>query len=82
MSQHRKLLERLKNKSKDFEWNELIKLLGGFGYELECNNGSRRKFYKESTGALIALHEPHPQSVLKSYQVREVLAHLKEWGAL
>jgi hypothetical protein len=30
----------------------------------------------------ISLHEPHPESVLKPYQVREVLMHLKQEGYL
>ena len=78
MSQQQKLLERLKRKPKDFEWSELVRLLTSLGYEQESNDGSRRKFYNGATGALIAIHEPHPQSVLKAYQVRDVLDHLKE----
>lgn len=82
MSQREKLLERLKARPKDFKWSELVRLLEGAGYEQENNDGSRRKFYNKSTGALISIHQPHPQNVLKGYQIDDVLSHLKEWGAL
>ena len=82
MSQQAKLVERLKRKPKDFEWSELVRLLAGFGYEQENNNGSQRKFYNEATGALICIHEPHPRNTLLAYQVKYVLGHLKEWGVL
>jgi HicA toxin of bacterial toxin-antitoxin, len=82
MSQREKLLQRLKNKPKDFAWDELETLLGGLGYAQETGSGSRRKFYNEETQALISLHEPHPRKTLKSYQVNDVLSHLKERGVI
>jgi len=78
MSQHEKLLDRLKRKPKDFTWSELETLLAGLGYGQEPGRGSRRKFVHERTSVVISLHEPHPGNELKAYQVREVLAHLKE----
>ena len=78
MSQQEKLLDRLKRKPKDFTWSELESLLAGFGYRQEVGSGSRRKFIHEKTGVVISLHEPHPRKELKTYQVRDVLAHLKE----
>lgn len=82
MSQQEKLVERFKRKPKDFEWDELVRLLAAFGYMQENNDGSRRKFYNERTGALICIHQRHPRSTLLAYQVRDVLGHLKEWGVL
>ncbi len=82
MSQRDKLLERLKTGPKDFTWGELERLLDGLGYKQERNTGSSRKFYNESTGALICIHQPHPRNILKSYQVRDILQHLKEVGAI
>lgn len=82
MSQKEKLLERLKGRPKDFTWSELERLLNGLGYEQERNTGSSRKFFNPSNGALICIHQPHPRDILKSYQVRDILNHLKETGNL
>ena len=82
MGQHDKLLERLRNRPKDFRWEQLKTLLRGFGYEEERGSGSRRKFYNPNTGVSISLHQPHPRNELKSYQVRDVLDHLKQEGLL
>lgn len=82
MSQKEKLLERLKGRPKDFTWSELERILNGLGYEQERNTGSSRKFFNPSTGALICIHQPHPRDILKSYQVRDILNHLKETGTL
>ncbi|MBV9226567.1 MAG: type II toxin-antitoxin system HicA family toxin [Acidobacteriaceae bacterium] len=78
MSQHEKLLSRLKQKPKDFTWSELETLLAGLGYKQEPGRGSRRKFVHAKTAVMISLHKPHPGHELKAYQVREILAHLKE----
>ncbi|HCC57852.1 MAG TPA: hypothetical protein DEQ47_11445 [Solibacterales bacterium] len=82
MSKRDKLLDRLRRRPTDFQWGELESLLRGFGYELEKGSGSRRKFYCAETQALICLHEPHPQSTLKMYQLDELIQHLKERGLL
>ncbi len=82
MSQKEKLLERLRGKPKDFTWNELERVLLSLGYELESGSGSRRKFFNVKTGDVISLHQPHPNNILKGYQVRDVLSHLKERGEL
>lgn len=82
MSQKEKLVERLKERPKDFTWSELERLLNGLGYKQERSTGSSRKFYNESTGALICIHQPHPRDILKSYQVRDILNHLKEVGTI
>lgn len=82
MSQKKKLLERLKTKPKDFTWEELESVLTSFGYQAESGAGSRRKFFNSKTGDAINLHQPHPKNILKSYQIRDVLIHLKEKGLL
>jgi len=82
MGQHDKLLERFRSRPKDFRWEELKTLLGRFGYEEEKGRGSRRKFLNPKTGVSISLHQPHPRNELKSYQVRDVLDHLKQEGLL
>lgn len=70
-----RLIERFKQSPSDFEWGELAKLLGHFGYEEQTGKGSRRKFVGETLPTII-LHEPHPKKVLKRYAmnyVRELL---------
>jgi hypothetical protein len=82
MGRHEKLLDRLRGRPKDFRWDQLKTLLGGFGYEEETGGGSRRKFFNAKTGVSICLHEPHPRRELKSYQVDYILDHLKQEGLL
>jgi hypothetical protein len=82
MRKHEKLLERLRNQPKDFRWQELTTLLNGLGYEEEKGSGSRRKFFNPKTGVSISLHQPHPRKELKSYQVKDVLDHLRQEGLL
>lgn len=75
MSQNEKLIKRFKNRPVDFTWDELTRLLSNFGYELHRKGktgGSRRRFV-HSVHAFITLHEPHPQKVLKRYQIIEIL---------
>jgi predicted RNA binding protein YcfA (HicA-like mRNA interferase family) len=80
MSKHSKLLARLTSKPKDFHWTELISLMAAFGYELRTTGGSGRKFTQPRGGNSFVTHEPHPGSILKSYQVREFIAFLKQEG--
>jgi hypothetical protein len=78
MSQKEKAIARLKAKPKDFTWDELEAVMEGFGYKQLTGSGSRRKFYREETRSLISLHQPHPGRILKAYQIRDLLNHLKE----
>jgi len=72
-----KLVGRFRSRPCDFTWGELKRLLAGFGYKEMSGEGSRRKFV-DGRGVTISLHEPHPRSILKAYQIREVLAHLQQ----
>ncbi|MBL7934483.1 MAG: type II toxin-antitoxin system HicA family toxin [Bacteroidia bacterium] len=84
MSQIEKLKERLKNRPKDFSWDELSTLLGKLGYNEHKKGktgGSRRKFVG-ATGDIISLHKPHPGTILKAYQVNQIIDHLNEKGLL
>jgi predicted RNA binding protein YcfA (HicA-like mRNA interferase family) len=82
MGKHEKLLERLRSRPKDFRWEQLKTLLSGLGYVEERGRGSRRRFFNPETGVSINLHQPHPRNELKSYQVNEILDHLKQEGLL
>lgn len=80
MSQEEKLIKRLLSKPVDFTYDELKKILGKLGYE-ENNSGktsgSRVAFYNEETSHIIRLHKPHPQNVLKQYQMDQIIEELK-----
>ena len=82
MSRQEKLISRLLLVPKDFTWDELCRAVAFFGYEELTGGktgGSRRKFI-DSQKNIITLHKPHPANVVKSYALREVIAHLKEKG--
>ena len=79
MSKIEKLIERLCSRPKDFTWEEMIKVLKHYNYEAMPKGktgGSRRKFANKDK-AIISLHEPHPQHILKSYQLDIIIEHLK-----
>lgn len=84
MSQQEKLVSRLLTVPKDFTWDELIKMLALFGYKETRGGktgGSRRRFTDNNKNT-ITLHKPHPSNILKTYAIREVIAHLKAEGHL
>jgi hypothetical protein len=82
MSKLEKLIARLLGKPADFTWRELQTLMKALGYELRTTGGSGRKFLNPSTGATLFMHEPHPSSILKAYQVRAVVQFLGQEGRL
>lgn len=80
MGQIQKLIERLLSLPKDFTWAELRKVLLHFGYTEVSNGktgGSRRKF-ADANKHIISLHKPHPKTIMKRYQLEEVIATLRE----
>lgn len=84
MGRRDKLIARLKSRPKNFTWDEMVRLLEGFGYrEAKAGEtgGSRRRFV-HPTAPVIALHKPHPGNVVKAYVVEEVLRVLTEEGLL
>lgn len=82
MSQHEKLLKRLKGKPRDFEWSEVIALLGHFGFVMLKGTGSRRKFVHEASGVLLILHEPHPEKTIQKCYTKYIIDALTEGGFL
>jgi HicA toxin of bacterial toxin-antitoxin, len=80
MTRREKLIKRFLSYPKDFTWEELINLLSGFGFE-EVNagktGGSRRRFINQ-TGVIITLHKPHPQNIIKRYQIEQIIEILQK----
>lgn len=84
MSKADKLIAKLLSDPKDFTWDELCTALSYFGYEEikgGKTGGSRRRFVDEEKN-IIWLHKPHPGNIVKRYQLKEIIAHLKEKGKL
>ncbi|HAK87772.1 MAG: hexulose-6-phosphate isomerase [Nitrospirae bacterium GWC2_46_6] len=81
MSKTEKLLQRFLLKPKDFTFEELGKLLKGFGYEEAKTgraSGSRVAFINRKTKSIIRLHRPHPSPELKRYQLDDVEEALRK----
>ena len=79
-----KLIERLLTYPTDFTWEELLKILTHFKFvEIKKGKtgGSRRKFADEEKN-IINLHKPHPQNILKRYQLDQIVATLREKGKI
>ena len=82
MSKLEKSMSRLLSKPIDFSWQELVTLMNALGFELRTTGGSGRKFIRPETGATLFIHEPHPASILKAYQIRAVIQFLHQEGKL
>ena len=85
MTRQEKLLKRFLSKPRDFTFDEMRKLLRGFGYqEIKSGktSGSRIAFFHEETHHIIRLHKPHPKNILKRYQLELIEEMLKEKGVL
>ncbi|TCB98137.1 type II toxin-antitoxin system HicA family toxin [Kosakonia quasisacchari] len=77
MSKSKKLRERLGALPKDFTWEELVTLLGQYGFNILNGSGSKRKFVNDH-GRLVSFHCPHPGNVVKGYVLKEVKTLLDE----
>jgi len=75
MSTKEKLIERFKKQPTDFTFDELLKLLIGFGFEMSNKgktSGSRVRFQNKELKTIIDIHKPHTsgspikESVLKN----------------
>jgi len=85
MSRRDKLLERFLGRPADFRFDEMSKLLKGFGYE-EIKSGktagSRVAFMNRASGHIIRLHKPHPGNIIKRYQWELVEGALRAKGMI
>ena len=85
MSKLEKEIKRLKSKPKDFTYEEtrsLLNKLGFFEYNKGKTSGSKVEFINVETNQSIEIHKPHPNNILKSYQVNKILKLLEEWRFL
>ena len=74
MSKKEKLIERFLIMPSDFHYDEMVKLLGYFGFvevKKGKTSGSRVKF-ENNESVPITLHKPHPTGIMKRYQMKQV----------
>lgn len=79
MSKLHKLIQRLKNRPRDFTYDELKKILGSLGYKEDSGgrtSGSRVSFIHPETLHVIRLHKPHPGNIFKMYQIDYIVDEL------
>jgi len=84
MTRRDKLIARFKGRPKDFTWEELVRLLEGLDYveaKAGRTGGSRRRFVHPAA-PVIALHKPHPGSIVKMYVIDDVLRVLTAEGLI
>ncbi len=77
-----KLRERFLKQPSDFTFEEMQRLLEGYGYELS-NKGKTsgsRLIFKNGDKRPIMLHKPHPGNIVKGYAMKQVYDYLKEAG--
>lgn len=84
MSKKEKLILRLKEKPKNFTFEELKTLLNYFGYELLSKgktSGSRIMFTSSRYGSIM-IHKPHGRKELLEYQLKQIIEILTKEGLI
>ena len=84
MSKKEKLLNRFLSIPKDFKYGDLKNLLSFLGYnEIKKGktSGSRVAFVSKDNH-IIQLHKPHPNPVLKRYQITDIIKILRTKGVI
>ncbi len=77
-----KLRERFLKMPSDFTFDEMQRLLEGYGY-VKSNKGKTsgsRLIFKNGEKRPIMLHKPHPGNIVKDYAMKQVYNDLKEAG--
>ena len=85
MSRRDELLRRFLTRPADFTYDEMSRLLKGFGYEeikTGKTAGSRVAFINNTSGHIIRLHRPHPGNIMKKYRMDLVEAALRAKGII
>jgi hypothetical protein len=83
MGTKEKLIKRFKELPKDFTFEELCRLLLGFGFEISNKgktSGSRVRFVYERNQSVINIHKPHPSNIMDSGALKDVYNRLILFG--
>ena len=84
MGTKEKLRERFLKRPSDFTFDELERLLEGYGYE-RSNKGrtsGSRLIFRNGDKRPVMLHKPHPGNIMKEYALKQVLEDLREAGLI
>ncbi len=74
-------LARLRSVPTDLQWSELVTTLEGFGFKwCQGSGGSHGHFYHADSKRKMASYKPHNPSVVKRYQIQQILKILEEDG--
>jgi len=74
VSKKEKLIACFLSMPSDFHYDEMVKLVGYFGFKevkKGKTSGSRVKFMN-GEGVLLMMHKPHPTGIMKHYQLKQV----------
>ena len=82
MGTKEKLHERFLKLPSDFTFDEMQRLLEGYGYQKsdKGRTSGSRVIFKNGDKRPIMLHKPHPGNIVKDYAMKQVYADLKEAG--
>ena len=82
MGTKEKLRERFLKLPSDFTFDEMQRLLEGYGYQKsdKGRTSGSRVIFKNGDKRPIMLHKPHPGNIVKDYAMKQVDADLKEAG--
>ena len=79
MTKKDKLLKLFRNLPKDFTFEEAVSLFGIFNFVIDnkgSTSGSRVCFRNANLNLSYSMHKPHPQNVIKGYQMQQILDFL------
>ena len=84
MGTKEKLRERFMKMPSDMTFDEMQRLLEGYGYErsIKGRTSGSRLIFKNGNKRPIMLHKPHPGNIMKEYAMKQVLDDLREAGCL
>ena len=82
MGTKEKLRERFLKLPSDFTFDEMQRLLEGYGYQKsdKGRTSGSRVIFKNGDKRPIMLHKSHPGNIVKDYAMKQVYADLKEAG--
>ena len=84
MGTKEKLRDRFLKMPSDFTFDEMQRLLEGYGY-VKSDKGrtsGSRVIFKNADKRPIMLHKPHPGNIVKGYAMKQVYEDLKEAGLI
>ena len=84
MGTKEKLRERFLKMPSDFTFDEMLRLLEGYGY-VKSDKGrtsGSRVIFKNGDKRPIMLHKPHPGNIVKGYAMKQIYDDLKEAGLI